>query len=35
LSGTEEFIEEESAGQLGDIIIRCNNVLHLRENKST
>lgn len=30
LSGTREFIKDEFAGDLGEILIRCNNVLHVR-----
>ena len=30
LSGTEEYIDGENAGQLGDVVIRCNNVLYIR-----
>ncbi len=31
LGGAEEWIEDKFAGKLGDMLIRCNNVLHLRE----
>jgi small nuclear ribonucleoprotein F len=31
LSETEEWINEELAGELGDVMIRCNNVLYVRE----
>lgn len=31
LSETEEWINEEMAGELGDVMIRCNNVLYVRE----
>ena len=31
LSETEEWINEELAGELGDVMIRCNNVLYIRE----
>jgi len=31
LSSAEEWIEDKFAGKLGDMLIRCNNVLHLRE----
>lgn len=31
LSETEEWIEGERAGDLGDVMIRCNNVLYIRE----
>lgn len=30
LADTEEFVEGESSGNLGEIFIRCNNVLHMR-----
>ena len=30
LENTEEFINEEFAGNLGQVLIRCNNVLYLR-----
>ncbi|KAE8802160.1 sufE-like protein 1, chloroplastic/mitochondrial [Hordeum vulgare] len=30
LSGTEEFIDGQCSGNLGDILIRCNNVMYLR-----
>lgn len=32
LTNTQEFINSELAGPLGDIVIRCNNVLYIREN---
>ena len=28
---TEEFIDGELAGNLGEVLIRCNNVLYMRE----
>lgn len=31
LGSAEEWIEDKFAGKLGDLLIRCNNVLHLRE----
>lgn len=31
LGETEEWIDEELAGELGDVMIRCNNVLYVRE----
>lgn len=31
LGETEEWINEECAGELGDVMIRCNNVLYVRE----
>ncbi|KXS21866.1 putative membrane-associated protein [Gonapodya prolifera JEL478] len=34
LSDTEEFIDGNSTGILKEILIRCNNVLYLREVKS-
>eukprot|EP00484_Ammonia_sp_Unknown_P007160 CAMPEP_0197056572 /NCGR_PEP_ID=MMETSP1384-20130603/87209_1 /TAXON_ID=29189 /ORGANISM="Ammonia sp." /LENGTH=99 /DNA_ID=CAMNT_0042490635 /DNA_START=23 /DNA_END=322 /DNA_ORIENTATION=- len=30
LASTEEYIEGEFAGNLGEVLIRCNNVLYLR-----
>ena len=36
LAKTQEYIDGELKGQLGDILIRCNNVLYVREiNNST
>ena len=32
LVNTEEFINGEFAGVLGEILIRCNNVLYIRES---
>ncbi|KAK2950017.1 putative Small nuclear ribonucleoprotein F [Blattamonas nauphoetae] len=29
LSGTEEFIDKESAGLIGEVLVRCNNVLYI------
>lgn len=29
LTGTEEFIDGEMAGKLGQVLIRCNNVLYI------
>ena len=31
MSETEEWINEELAGELGDVMIRCNNILYVRE----
>lgn len=31
LSGAEEWINDEMAGELGDVMIRCNNVLYIRD----
>jgi small nuclear ribonucleoprotein F len=31
LANTEEIIDGDSAGNLGDVLIRCNNVLYIRE----
>lgn len=30
LASTEEYVDGEFAGNLGDVLIRCNNVLYLR-----
>jgi small nuclear ribonucleoprotein F len=30
LANTEEFIDGQSVGMLGEVLIRCNNVLHMR-----
>jgi small nuclear ribonucleoprotein F len=30
LANSEEFIDGESTGNLGEILIRCNNVLYIR-----
>eukprot|EP00656_Telonema_subtile_P001775 TRINITY_DN1076_c0_g2_i1.p2 TRINITY_DN1076_c0_g2~~TRINITY_DN1076_c0_g2_i1.p2 ORF type:complete len:122 (-),score=30.10 TRINITY_DN1076_c0_g2_i1:439-804(-) len=30
LAGTEEWIDENLTGNLGEVLIRCNNVLYLR-----
>jgi small nuclear ribonucleoprotein F len=30
LADTEEFVDGESTGNLGEVLIRCNNVLYLR-----
>lgn len=30
LDGAEEFVDGEFAGQLGEILIRCNNVMYIR-----
>jgi len=34
LANTEEFQNGESNGQLGEVFIRCNNVLYIREAPS-
>lgn len=31
LKDAEEYVDGESAGALGEVLIRCNNVLYLRE----
>lgn len=31
LSGTQEWIDGEMKGELGEVMIRCNNVLYVRE----
>jgi len=30
LQHTEEFINGESSGKIGEVLIRCNNVLYIR-----
>lgn len=30
LANTEEFVDGSKTGQLGEVLIRCNNVLHVR-----
>ncbi|KAH6676117.1 LSM domain-containing protein [Plectosphaerella plurivora] len=30
LSGAEEYIDQKMTGALGQVLIRCNNVLHIR-----
>lgn len=35
LAETEEWIDGEKAGDLGDVMIRCNNVLYVRDPAST
>ena len=35
LANTEEFIDGELAGNLGEVLIRCNNVLYIREAPSS
>ncbi len=30
LSNTEEYIADKFTGSLGQVLIRCNNVLHIR-----
>lgn len=29
LSGTEEYLDGEFSGKLGDVLIRCNNILYV------
>jgi small nuclear ribonucleoprotein F len=31
LANTEEFVDGELAGNLGEVLIRCNNVMYVRE----
>jgi small nuclear ribonucleoprotein F len=31
LANTEEFIEEKFQGNLGEVLVRCNNVLYVRK----
>ncbi|KAJ1473536.1 hypothetical protein T484DRAFT_1636724 [Baffinella frigidus] len=31
LENTEEFIEEKFQGNLGEVLVRCNNVLYVRK----
>ena len=31
LANTEEYIDGEMAGNLGEVLIRCNNVMYIRE----
>ena len=31
LANTEEFVDGAFAGNLGEVLIRCNNVLYIRE----
>lgn len=31
LADTEEFIDGKLAGSLGEVLIRCNNILYIRE----
>jgi len=35
LADTEEFIDGELAGNLGEVLIRCNNVMYIREAPSS
>ena len=35
LADAEEYIEGELAGNLGEILIRCNNVLYMREAEAS
>ncbi|TGZ84087.1 small nuclear ribonucleo protein SmF [Ascodesmis nigricans] len=35
LSGTEEFVDGKSTGSLGQVLIRCNNVLWISAAKDT
>ena len=30
LAGTEEYIDGEMTGSLGEVLIRCNNVMYMR-----
>lgn len=30
MTNTEEYVDGELAGSLGEVLIRCNNVLYLR-----
>ena len=30
LANTEEYIEGQSTGSLGEVLVRCNNVLYIR-----
>jgi len=34
MSGTEEFVDGKSTGSLGQVLIRCNNVLWISEAKA-
>lgn len=34
LDGTEEFIDDQFAGFLGQVLIRCNNVLYIKAAES-
>ncbi|KAK3315224.1 hypothetical protein B0H66DRAFT_337234 [Apodospora peruviana] len=34
LSNTEEFVDHKSAGMLGQVLIRCNNVLWIKKADS-
>ncbi|KAH8146850.1 uncharacterized protein LAJ45_09224 [Morchella importuna] len=34
LSGTEEFVDGKSTGSLGQVLIRCNNVLWISGDKN-
>jgi len=31
IAGTQEFIDGEFKGNIGEVLIRCNNVLYIRE----
>ena len=33
LASTEEWIDGQFSGQLGEVLIRCNNVLYIREGE--
>merc|ERR1712228_405241 len=35
LAQSEEFIDGTCTGSLGEILIRCNNVLYIKENKDS
>ncbi len=32
MAQTEEYVNGESTGLLGEVLIRCNNVLYIRED---
>jgi small nuclear ribonucleoprotein F len=34
LANTEEYVHGELAGNLGEVLIRCNNVLYIREGNA-
>jgi len=34
LANTEEYVHGELAGNLGEVLIRCNNVLYIRESNA-
>lgn len=35
LANTEEYVDGELAGNLGEVLIRCNNVMYIREAPSS